>query len=177
MRARRRPLPEVVDEVLERARGFGLPSFVWRVRLDSPGGVEQLLLERGGAIDETLDVFALDLTAGLPDLEGPDVELRWTTDAQTMHDSLGIGVAVFGGTMPPTARATADRLATLSGCASAGAVRSSPMSTVSPSAPEASRRADRWPGCGAARCSWASEVAGSTVPCSPPVWSTPPRTR
>ncbi len=86
--------------MVDQARGFGLPWFVWRVRLDSPPGVEQLLLERGGTIDETLDVFALDLTAGLPDLGAHEVELRWTTDAQTMHDSLAIGVAVFGGTMP-----------------------------------------------------------------------------
>jgi GNAT superfamily N-acetyltransferase len=96
----RRPLPEVVDEVIDRARGFGLSSFVWRVRLDSPPGLEQLLIERGGTIDETLDVFALDLTAGVPDLGSPEVELRWTTDAQTMHDALALGVAIFGGTMP-----------------------------------------------------------------------------
>jgi GNAT superfamily N-acetyltransferase len=97
----RRPLPEVVAEVLDRAPGFGLPSLVWRVRLDSPPGVEELLVERGGTIDETLDIFALDLTHGLPETEPDEVELRWATDVATARDALAIGVEVFGGAMPP----------------------------------------------------------------------------
>jgi GNAT superfamily N-acetyltransferase len=97
----RRPLPEVVAEVLDRARGFGLPSLVWRVRLDTPPGVEELLVELGGTIDETLDIFALDLTQGLPEIETHEVELRWATDVATARDALAIGVEIFGGSMPP----------------------------------------------------------------------------
>ena len=58
-----RPLPELLAEVLLRARQFGLPSLVWRVLLDSPPGVEELLREIG-TVDETLDVLALDLHRG-----------------------------------------------------------------------------------------------------------------
>jgi GNAT superfamily N-acetyltransferase len=95
-----RPLQELVVEVLTRARQFGLPSLVWRVRLDSPAGVEDLLRE-AGTVDETLDVLALDLTAGRPDLGTSPVEVRWATDPPTARDALAIGVQVFGGVMPP----------------------------------------------------------------------------
>jgi GNAT superfamily N-acetyltransferase len=94
-----RPLPELVTEVLTRARQFGLPSLVWRVRLDSPPGVEELLREIG-TIDETLDVLAIDLTEELPDLGTSPAELRWATDPPTARDALRIGVEVFGGVMP-----------------------------------------------------------------------------
>jgi GNAT superfamily N-acetyltransferase len=99
----RRPVPEVVAEVLDRAHGFQLPALVWRVRLNSPPGVEEALVEHGGTIDETLDVLALDLGAGQPDLGSHDVELRWGTDVVTARDALSIGVEVFGGAMPPDA--------------------------------------------------------------------------
>ncbi|MDQ4052628.1 MAG: GNAT family N-acetyltransferase [Actinomycetota bacterium] len=99
----RRPVPEVVAHVLYRAHGFQLPSLVWRVRLDSPPGVEQALVDVGGAIDETLEVFALDLGDGKPDLGRHEVELRWATDVVTARDALTVGVEVFGGAMPPDA--------------------------------------------------------------------------
>ena len=95
-----RPMPELVEEVLTRARQFGLPSLVWRVRLDSPPGIEDLLREVG-TLDETLDVLALDLTGDLPDLGSSPAELRWATDPSTARDALMIGVEVFGGALPP----------------------------------------------------------------------------
>jgi GNAT superfamily N-acetyltransferase len=99
----RRPVAEVVAEVLDRAHGFELPSLVWRVRLDSPPGVEQALVDLGGTIEETLEVFALDLGDGKPDLGSHEVDLRWATDIMTARDALAIGVEVFGGAMPPEA--------------------------------------------------------------------------
>jgi GNAT superfamily N-acetyltransferase len=94
------PIPDAVAEVLDRAGSFQLPELVWRARLDAPDGMDDALIGIGGSVDETLDVFALDLTVDLPDLGTSEAELRWATDAQTMHDALALGVAVFGGSMP-----------------------------------------------------------------------------
>jgi GNAT superfamily N-acetyltransferase len=50
-------------------------------------------------------VLALDLRAGAPavgDVD-PGIDLRWETDVETARDSHRVGVAVFGGSMPPEA--------------------------------------------------------------------------
>lgn len=96
-----RPLPEVVGEVLEAARGFGVPSLVWRIRLDSPAGVDEHLLALGATVHETLDVLALDLSEEPPDLGGSEVDLRWATDVEAHRHSHQVQVAVFGGSIPP----------------------------------------------------------------------------
>lgn len=106
--ATRRPLEAAVSDALARAREFGLPEIYWMIRLDSPSGVTQLLTGRGGQVDETLDVLALDMAGEVPELPAPagDVELRWVTDVATARDSAGIDVAVFGGSIPPDDRLT-----------------------------------------------------------------------
>jgi GNAT superfamily N-acetyltransferase len=102
--------PEAVDTVLERARRFGLPELHWWVRLDSPPGVADLLVARGATVDETLDVLAVDLSRGAPELAPPTlpVTLRWATDLSTLRDGTGVGVTVFGGSMPPEDRLEAE---------------------------------------------------------------------
>jgi GNAT superfamily N-acetyltransferase len=54
-------------------------------------------------LDETLDVLALDLTDGLPDVGPWDqrIDLRWVTDAATARDHHEVGMVVFGGEMAP----------------------------------------------------------------------------
>ncbi|MGD0702396.1 MAG: GNAT family N-acetyltransferase [Trebonia sp.] len=98
--------PEAVGTVLDRARRFGLPDLHWRVRLDSPPEVADLLVARGATVDETLDVLAVDLSHGAPDLLPParQVSLRWATDLSTLRDGTQVGVTVFGGSMPPEQR-------------------------------------------------------------------------
>jgi GNAT superfamily N-acetyltransferase len=98
----RRPVGEVVDEVLERAREFGLPEVNCWVKLHNDPSLDAVLQERGGVLDETLAVLALDLAHGVPDL-GPleALDTRWATDLQTMRDSLQVGADVFGDAMPP----------------------------------------------------------------------------
>ena len=64
-------LATAVDTVLERARQFGLPDLYWWVKLDSPPEVADLLRARGGTVDETLDVLAVDLRPGTPELLPP----------------------------------------------------------------------------------------------------------
>jgi hypothetical protein len=94
--------PEAVGTVLDRARRFGLPELRWWVRLDSPPGVADLLVARGATVDETLDVLAVDLSRGAPELAPParQVTLRWATDLSTLRDGTLVGVTVFGGSMP-----------------------------------------------------------------------------
>src|SRR5580698_8093678 len=64
--------------------------------------VAALLLARGATADETLDVLAVDLRPGAPELLPPvkEVALRWATEVATHRDGTQVGVTVFGGTMP-----------------------------------------------------------------------------
>jgi len=64
----RRAAAEVVDEVLHAARGLGVPEVSCWVKLGADPALHDLFRERGGVPDELLDVLALDLTAGAPDL-------------------------------------------------------------------------------------------------------------
>jgi GNAT superfamily N-acetyltransferase len=51
-------------------------------------------------------VLAVDLSQGAPELMPParPVSLRWATDLPTLRDGTQVGVAVFGGSMPPEER-------------------------------------------------------------------------
>ena len=104
--ASRAGLGRVVETVLDRARPFGLPDLYWWVKLDSPPEVAELLLERGATVDERLDVLAVDLLQGPPELTPPvsEVTLRWATELATHRDGTQVGVTVFGGSMPPEER-------------------------------------------------------------------------
>ncbi len=97
-----RDADEVVDEMLTQARQFDA-SFVncW-VKLHNDPSLDAVFQARGGELDETLDVLALDLKEPLPDL-GPTghVELRWAMDHDTMRDNLQVAADVFGDSMPP----------------------------------------------------------------------------
>ena len=98
----------VLDEVLAHARDFGVDRMVaWVKPLPDArlaGELDGLLEARNGVRDEVLDVLALDLTSGAPDLAPPDgLTLRWTTEADVVRDSEEVSVKVFGGAMPPDA--------------------------------------------------------------------------
>jgi len=95
---------EVVDEVLARAREFDDPELVWWVKLGAAAGTDELVRSRGGFLDETLEVLALDLAPGLPDLGEHDLTLRWTTDETTLRHAYEVIKAVFGGDVPPDHR-------------------------------------------------------------------------
>lgn len=104
-----RPIEQVVDEVLERARPMVDPAVpasadvAWWVRLDAPEGLEQALVARGAVLDETVDVLARSL-GDQDDLPAPDVELRWSDDLAVFADAVRLSAEVFGGTA--TDRAT-----------------------------------------------------------------------
>lgn len=102
-----RPMEQVVDEVLERALAMVDPAVpasaevAWWVRLDAPDGLEEALVDRGGRLDETVDVLARPLAeAGddEPSLDpAPDVELRWSDDLSVFADAVRLAAEVFGG--------------------------------------------------------------------------------
>jgi GNAT superfamily N-acetyltransferase len=97
--------PEVVvDEVLDRARAFEDPELVWWVKLGAGEALDDLVTARGGVLDETLDVLALDLASGPPDLGAPRVTVRWTTDETTLRHAHEVLRDVFGGDVPPESR-------------------------------------------------------------------------
>ncbi len=77
--------------------GYGTDA----VRTLSRFGFDELLTARGAVLAETLDVLAVDLAAGVPDLGAHHVELRWTIDVPTLRDSYGVLTTVFGGDVPP----------------------------------------------------------------------------
>jgi len=104
-----RPAGVVLDEVIERAGALCddiEPVLDCWVRLDAPGDLEPALVERGGTLDETVDVLARDLAHHEPGALAapPGVDLRWTDDLQVLFDASDLGTAVFGGS-------TADRSA------------------------------------------------------------------
>ena len=165
---------EVIDDVLARAREFEEPELVWWVKLDAPPGMDELVQARGGVLDETLDVLALDLAPGLPDLGEHEVTLRWTTDERDPAARLrGAEGRVRWGRPARPAAAGRERPGGARRRAAAAAAGWSPTWTTRPSAPEASRSPTTWAGCGAARCSRSTAAGASTAPCSPPDSSTP----
>ena len=97
-----RPVGDVLDEMLGRAREFGVAAVNCWVKLHNDPSLDEVFRERGGVLEETLAVLALDLADGLPDLGPLDpFETRWATDPQSVRDSLQIGADVFGDSMPP----------------------------------------------------------------------------
>lgn len=104
------PLGDAVDPVLELARSFGLPKLRWPVRIDEPAALAAELTARGGTLAMTLDVLASDLTGGAPAIPPPEAEVtvRWATDFATARDGAAVGVAGFGGALPPEDRITED---------------------------------------------------------------------
>lgn len=93
----------VLDEVLDRARGLGVDRMVAWVTPSAGPDFDGLLEERGAARDEVLDVMALDLAGGPPDLDAGarHLVLRWATELGVARDAEEITVEVFGGSVPP----------------------------------------------------------------------------
>lgn len=92
-----------IAAALEAARASGLAELTWWVKLDAPPGVEQTIADLGER-DETLDVLALDLSAGVPPTGASDVEVRWVLDDASVRASHEVTAAVFGGAVPPEER-------------------------------------------------------------------------
>lgn len=104
----RRPVAEVLAEVLAHASGTGLSELAFWVKLGSPESLEPMLAHLGGRLEETVDVLARDLRSGAPEttrVEGPhDLEMSWVADTETLRSSYEIFARVFGGEVPPDER-------------------------------------------------------------------------
>ncbi len=92
----------LADEIADIARGFGRDRLWWRLsELTRPEGLEPELVRRGATVVERMDVLALPIADGVPDLAVPDdVEVRRVTDPQTVRDAIAVGNDAFGGEEP-----------------------------------------------------------------------------
>ena len=94
-------LDHTVARVLRVARETGAPELTWWIKLGTDAGIESRVA-RLGELDETVDVLALDLARGVPDLgRVDDVEVRWIDDAAGVVDAYAVLTEVFGGSLPP----------------------------------------------------------------------------
>ena len=107
-----RDAAELVDEICAVATGWGRDRLWWRLsEFTRPAALEPELLARGAGLVDRMDVLALPLADGVPDLAVPDdVEVRRVTDEQTVRDAIVIGNDAFGGE-DPTAEQVASALA------------------------------------------------------------------
>lgn len=89
-----------LDEALAAARRLApdLDSLEAVAALGAPQPAAELLAARSTALEEEVDVLALDLTAGPPDLGEPvdGLELRWTTTPEAALAYNAASVEVFG---------------------------------------------------------------------------------
>ncbi|GAB3872365.1 GNAT family N-acetyltransferase [Terrabacter terrigena] len=92
----------LADEICAVARGWGRDRLWWRLsEFTQPQGLEPELMTRGAGVVDRMDVLALSLDEGLPDLAVPgDVSVRRVTDEQTVRDAITVGNDAFGGADP-----------------------------------------------------------------------------
>ncbi|HSU73601.1 MAG TPA: hypothetical protein VLI66_01595 [Terrabacter sp.] len=93
---------ELADEICAVAREWGRDRLWWRLsEFTRPAALEHELESRGATVAERMDVLALPLADGVPDLAVPgDVDVRQVTDEQTVRDSLEVVHDAFGGHEP-----------------------------------------------------------------------------
>lgn len=115
IRFQARDVSSALDEIAALVRDGGSREMVAWVKLDAPAGLEAELVARGGELDETVDVFALDLKQ-VPELDVPsDLLVAWQVDAHTTRDAIQVGIEAFEeGEQPPY-----DRLVELAAAAAA----------------------------------------------------------
>jgi hypothetical protein len=74
-----RPAEAVLEDVVARAVGFGLPEASVYVKLSAPDGFDEALLGRGAELVDTGDVLAMALPADVKAPDVPGLEVRWWT--------------------------------------------------------------------------------------------------
>ncbi|HET8987867.1 MAG TPA: hypothetical protein VFN43_05080 [Humibacillus sp.] len=97
-----REATSVIDEVLAVARDLGRGRLWWTLSDTSrPPSLEAELMRRGAQVVERMDVLALDLTAGAPDIDAPaDVTVSRVADRAGVLDALLLSQSAFGGNPP-----------------------------------------------------------------------------
>ena len=89
---------EVVDEIVDIARGFGRDRLWWQVSdTQQPPGLEEELVRRGSQVVERMDILGLPIGDGLPDLEVPaGIEVRRVSNLATKRDAHLVERSAFG---------------------------------------------------------------------------------
>jgi len=93
---------ELADELAGIARGWGRDRLWWRLSdVTRPAALEPELMARGARVAVRMDVLALPLAGGVPDLAvPPDVEARRVTDVSSVRDAILVANDAFGGDEP-----------------------------------------------------------------------------
>ena len=102
----------LVDEAHDAARALGRARVWWVVTGSRrPEGLVEELLSRGGEVVQRMDVLALPLADGLPDLAVPEaVTTRRVSDVVSLREALEVSRAAFD-EPPVTDEMVADHLA------------------------------------------------------------------
>lgn len=90
---------QLVDEVNDIVRGWGRDRVWWTVSdTTRPPALEPELLRRGASVTTRMDVLAVPLGGGVPDLAVPhDLEVRRVVDAQGVRDFYLVNNDAFRG--------------------------------------------------------------------------------
>lgn len=102
-------VPALIEQVQAEAAAHGADSTSWWISPSTrPRDLGQALVEAGGRVTETCDIYVLDLTEALPD-PGDITHLRTAVvdDEQTLDDFSGVGQQVWGTSPPDEARRAA----------------------------------------------------------------------
>lgn len=98
VRCRARSAGTVIGTVTEQVRAWGSDRVTWRVAEDTePADLEEHLRRRGAEPTETVDVLALDLAGGMPEL-GPHDGVRCVLvdDEATVRAAAAVATEVWG---------------------------------------------------------------------------------
>jgi GNAT superfamily N-acetyltransferase len=100
-----RPADEVIDEVMARVRGWGLPGVAWWVSgATRPADTEQALRARGGKEIDAVQILARELSGSLPDLDiPPGVTAELVTGERLFRAASAIAVRGWGRREPSEA--------------------------------------------------------------------------
>jgi hypothetical protein len=162
-----RPAAAVLEDIVARAVGFGLPEAYVYVKLSAPDGFDEALLGCGAELVDTADVLAMALPVDVEAPDLPGLEVRWRTVPEVARDANTVGISIFGGSRASDSelarRAAADRAMVVGGPEGL----SSPTSTAPRSHSRPWRLPMGWLGCGAAECWRRTAAAASTVPWLP----------
>lgn len=93
-----REVDDLIDTVIQLVADWGRGSLGWQVSdATRPAGLEEALLARGGRVEERMDVLALPIGGGVPDVPiPPDVEIRQVNDEAGLRHYHRVAADAFG---------------------------------------------------------------------------------
>jgi len=103
-----RPLDEVIGEIADRVRGWGLPGVAWWVSaVSQPAGTEDALRARGAGLIDAMQILARELSEDLPPPELPGGEVvELVSDERTFRAASAVSVQGWESLEPGQAELT-----------------------------------------------------------------------